>query len=214
MKSRHIVLCVLMILAAAAATAYYAPGLRPTIPLHWNSAGQVDGYGPRWILWLIGPGLMAVMLLIGVALPWLSPKQFEVQRFAATYSYLMTVLVVLFGGLEALMISTVLSGVDVPGLPRVLEAGGFLLLVLIGNPMGKVRRNFFIGIRTPWTLASEQVWNATHRLAGKLMVASGVLGLLAVWLNAPGWILLVPGLGWALVAAVYSLVRYKRLEAA
>jgi uncharacterized membrane protein len=94
---------------------------------------------------------------------------------------------------------------------RVLLALILLAQVFIGNSMGKVRRNFFIGIRTPWTLASEAVWYATHRLAARLMVASGLLGLLAVWLAAPYWVLLVLMSAWAPLAAAYSLLLYKRL---
>jgi uncharacterized membrane protein len=93
----------------------------------------------------------------------------------------------------------------------VVPALVFVILIVIGNPMGKVRRNFFIGIRTPWTLASEAVWYATHRLAARLMVASGLLGLIAVWLGAPHWVLLVLMTAWGLVAAGYSLLLYKRL---
>jgi uncharacterized membrane protein len=77
--------------------------------------------------------------------------------------------------------------------------------------MGKVRRNFFVGIRTPWTLANQRVWYGTHRLAGKLMVGSGMLGLLTVWLGAPHWLQLIVMLAWAPVAVVYSLLLYKRL---
>ena len=112
------------------------------------------------------------------------------------YIYAMVLLQVVHGGVS---------------MHRATPAGVFILLVLIGNPMGKVRRNFFIGIRTPWTLASEAVWYATHRLAARLMVASGLLGLLALWLGAPHWLLLVLMAAWAPLAAGYSLLMYKRL---
>jgi len=203
--------CILMILAAAAATAYYYPALPAIIPVHWNVAGQVDGYGPRWQLWLMGPGMMAAMLLMGRMLPWLSPKRFEIQGYAATYGYMMAVLVALFGVIEGIMLAVALG--SPLHMMRVLPVVLFGSLILLGNPMGKVKRNFFIGIRTPWTLASERVWHATHRLAGELMVASGALGLLAVWMAAPGWLQLLLGLAWAPVAVVYSLVLYKRTEA-
>jgi uncharacterized membrane protein len=209
MKPRAILLCVLMILAMSAITAYYYPALPETIPVHWNAAGQVNGYGGRWQLWLAGPGLMTVMLLFSMAIPWLSPKKFEVQSFPGTYSYIMAAVVALFGGIELLMLCGA-AGVHLETV-RVVPALVFVILIVIGNPMGKVRRNFFIGIRTPWTLASEAVWYATHRLAARLMVASGLLGLIAVWLGAPHWVLLVLMTAWGLVAAGYSLLLYKRL---
>jgi uncharacterized membrane protein len=209
MKPRAIMLCVLMILAMAAVTAYYYPSLPEIIPVHWNAAGKVNGYGGRWQLWLAGPGTMTGMLLFAMAIPWLSPEKFEVKSFPETYSYIMAAVVALFGGIEIIMLCGAL-GVQLPTV-RVLLALILLAQVFIGNSMGKVRRNFFIGIRTPWTLASEAVWYATHRLAARLMVASGLLGLLAVWLAAPYWVLLVLMSAWAPLAAAYSLLLYKRL---
>lgn len=209
MKPRALLLCILMIAAMTAVTAYFYPSLPASMPIHWNVAGQVDGYGPRWHLWLLGPGCMSGFLLLGVALPWLSPKQFEVQASGDTYGYLMAIPVALMAGVEILVLCAAL-GVQVR-VERVVPVLVFIVLILVGNPMGKVRRNFFLGIRTPWTLANERVWNATHRLAGKLMVGSGVLGLVAVWLGAPYWLLLAVMMVWAPVATGYSLVLYKRL---
>jgi uncharacterized membrane protein len=88
----------------------------------------------------------------------------------------------------------------------------FLLLALLGNVLGKVRRNFYIGVRTPWTLASEKVWDTTHRFAARAFVLAGLLGLssLAVTANPlAGLAILVAA---ALASALYSLVHYKRLE--
>ena len=209
MKPRALLLCILMILAMTAVTAWYYPALPEIMPTHWNYAGKVDGYGARWQLWIVGPVAMSAFLLLAIALPWLSPRQFEVQNSGATYSYLMVIPVALFAAIELFMLCSAL-GVKLD-VVRVIPALVFVVLILMGNPMGKVRRNFFIGIRTPWTLASEQVWYATHRLVGKLMVGSGVLGLIAAWLGAPHWLLLVLMMAWGPVAAGYSLVRYKNL---
>jgi uncharacterized membrane protein len=209
MKRRALLLCILMILAMTAVTAYFYPALPESMPIHWNAAGQVNGYGARWNLWVLGPGSMTALLLLAIALPWLSPKQFEVQASGDTYGYLMAIPIALMACVEIVVLCIAL-GVPLE-MARVLPALIFVMLILIGNPMGKVRRNFFMGIRTPWTLASERVWHATHRLAGKLMVGSGVLGLCAVWLGAPHWLLLVVTIAWAPVATGYSLVLYKRL---
>jgi len=75
-----------------------------------------------------------------------------------------------------------------------------------------VRRNFFVGIRTPWTIANEQVWNATHRFAAKTFFAGGLLGLLAVILGAPFWLPLTAILVATLIPVIYSLKFYKQLE--
>jgi uncharacterized membrane protein len=87
-----------------------------------------------------------------------------------------------------------------------------VVFVVIGNYMGKVQRNFFVGIRTPWTLANEEVWLRTHRLAGKLFVASGVVLAVSSFFG-PG---LLIGVAFALVASfvpvIYSYVLHRKLE--
>jgi uncharacterized membrane protein len=97
-------------------------------------------------------------------------------------------------------------------LERALPGAVALLVVLLGNVLGKVRSNFWFGVRTPWTLASERVWYATHRLAGKTMVAGGLAALLMLMGGLPvRWAHAAILLG-ALVPAAWSLVYYKRLE--
>src|SRR5262245_17683179 len=72
---------------------------------------------------------------------------------------------------------------------RLMVGGMFLFFALLGNVLGKVKRNFFMGVRTPWTLASETVWTRTHRLAAWLWTGGGLVGLVAVLAGAPlGWL--------------------------
>lgn len=209
MKTRYLLFCFALIAAVCAATAYFWPQLPESVPIHWDASGNVNGYGPRAVLWLLGPGMMAMVALLGAAMPGISPRRFEIDGFESTYYYVSGVVVCLLAYVYALTLAATLHA-QVP-MGRAIPAGIFMLLILAGNPMGKVRRNFFMGIRTPWTLASERVWYATHRLAARLMVASGALGLFAVWLGAPTWALLALMLAWAPLAVAYSLLLYKRL---
>ena len=148
------------------------------------------------------------------ALPWLSPKKFEVDSFRATYLYIMIVIVAMMAYINILILMASLGSLGGATLDvtRAVEGGVCLLIVLLGNVMGKVRRNFFVGIRTPWTLANEQVWYATHRLAGKTFFAGGLLGLVCVFLRAPFWLPLAAILAAAFIPAIYSLTFYKQLE--
>ena len=84
--------------------------------------------------------------------------------------------------------------------------------MLLGAPLGQVKRNFWVGVRTPWTLASDVVWDQTHWLTARLFVAAGVLGLLVVLMGLPVWWCFVAILAAALGPVVYSLVLYKRLQ--
>ena len=212
MKQSDRIICALLILAAAIATMASYPHLPASIPVHWGIDGKPNADGPRAMLWLLGPGLMAAILLMGLCLPWLSPKRFAVTTFKPTYSYFIIVLVCMLGLLYAAVLRAILTGAM--DISPTIHAGVFFLLILLGNPMAKVKRNFFIGIRTPWTLASERVWYATHRLCGRLMVGSGLLGLIAVAVGAQPWILIALAGGWAVAITIFSLLYYKRLEKA
>jgi uncharacterized membrane protein len=199
----------LLIAAACAATLYCWPSLPVRVPVHWNAEGVVDGYGSRIALWLLGPGLMTLAALGGALLPRIAPRRVEISGFESTYYYVCGVTVVMLGYVYALVLLAVLHGGV--AMHRAIPAGVFILLILVGNPLGKLRRNFVMGIRTPWTLANASVWYATHRLAARLMVASGLLGLFALWLGASHWVLLALVLAWAPLAVAYSLLLYKRL---
>ncbi|PWF41340.1 SdpI family protein [Massilia glaciei] len=212
MKKANLLLCGLMILASLAITLAFYPQLPEQMPVHWGADGEVDGWGPRWTVFLMGPGLMTLMALLFAVLPKLSPKRFEVASFEAVYGYVAVLVTALAGYFQAMAIWAALS----PQLDmRNAVLGGVALLIgLIGNVMGKVRRNFWLGIRTPWTLSNERVWYATHRLAGKLMVGSALACGVAMIAGAPmlvGVVLLSMG---ALIPAAYSRVYYKRLEKA
>jgi uncharacterized membrane protein len=210
LNQRYFLGAAAVILAALAGTIVAYPQLPPTVPLHWNAMGQINGWGPKWSLFLVGPGIMTALVLLFAALPWLSPKRFEVDSFRSTYLYIMLVAIAMLAYVHLLIIGAALGiTYDVS---RAIEGGVCLLLALIGNVMGKVRRNFYVGIRTPWTIADERVWHRTHRLAAKTLVAGGIAGLIAILFRAPFWIPLALILVSAFVPAIYSLVFYKQLE--
>jgi uncharacterized membrane protein len=97
-------------------------------------------------------------------------------------------------------------------LGRTFLAGLFLFFGLMGAVIGKVRRNFYIGVRVPWTLASERVWNDTHRLAGWIWVAAGGIGFAMIVFGAPILGALAVLIVSALIPVIYSFVHYKSLE--
>lgn len=199
-----------VILATLAGIVVAYPHLPATVPMHWNAHGEVNGWGPKWSLFLYGPGTMAGFVLLFWALPWLSPKKFEVDAFRPTYLYIMVMLIAMMAYVQILILISALGlVVDVS---RAVEGGVCLLVALLGNVLGKVRRNFYVGIRTPWTIANEKVWNATHRMGAKTFFAGGVLGLIAVILRAPFWLPLAAIGAGALIPALYSLAFYKQLE--
>jgi len=210
MKRKYYLLGFALMAAVLAATAIAYPHLPPIVPTHWNAAGTADAYAPKWRLFVTIPAMMLAFLGLFAVLPWLSPKRFEVDAFRSTYLYIMIVLLCMMVYFHALVLWAALGrSVD---MTRAIIGGVCLLFALLGNVLGKVRRNFYIGIRTPWTIANETVWNATHRLGGKLFFLCGLVGFVLALLRAPFW--LVGGIlaAGAAVPVIYSLVLYKKLE--
>lgn len=210
MTRNYYIVGALLIAAVLAATAVAYPHLPETVPMHWDAHGNVNGWGAKWTLFTIDPGIMTGILLLFAALPWLSPRHFEVDTFRSTYLYIMIVVLAMLAYVHALLLAAGLSlAID---MSRAIMGGVCLLFALLGNVLGKVRRNFYVGIRTPWTIANEQVWNATHRVAAKTMFAGGLVGLLAVLLRGPFWLPIALIMTAAFGPVIYSLVCYKQLE--
>jgi uncharacterized membrane protein len=212
MKSRKYYRVALLATALVAIVDVLAYSHLPeTIATHWNLHNVANGWGPKWVLFLGGPGLMVFLMLLMRALPWLSPKNFAVDSFRVTYLQIMVIVVCLAGYLQLVMLWVGLGHTMNVG--RAIVGGVCLLFALLGNLMGKVRRNFYVGIRTPWTLANERVWNATHRFGARTMVAGGLAGLILTTVGFYGWPVLAVLLLGALAPVVYSLVVYKQIEA-
>ncbi|HZQ94054.1 MAG TPA: SdpI family protein [Candidatus Sulfotelmatobacter sp.] len=186
------------------------PHLPSIVPVRWDAPGDGTAFGPKSSLFLYMPGLMTGIVLMFVALPWLSPRRFEENSFRPTYLHIMIVIVALLSYSQFLVLASGL-GVNIEE-NRALEGGVCMLIVLLGSVMGRVRRNFLVAIRTPWTLANEQVWAATHRFAAKTMVGGGALALIAVAAGSPLWLPATAILMAAFVPAFYSLVLYRQLE--
>ncbi len=210
MKKRFILVCAAALLTVLGMLAFVYPELPARVPTHWNAAGEIDGWGERHTL------LIHSVFLLGTAVVWLllprvSPQRFAVESFESTWWFSGMAMACLFAYLQCVHLWAAWK----PGFPmdRAVLGGIGLFFVLLGNVMGKVRRNFWLGVRTPWTLANERVWYATHRLAAKTMVIGGVLTLVGALAALP--LLAAAALiGSALVPVIFSLVYYKRLERA
>jgi uncharacterized membrane protein len=203
-----------LVAIATAATVWLYGSLPEQIPTHWNIRGEIDGYGGKWTLFVF-PMMMAGMLALFYFLPALSPKQFDVNSFRPTYLYIMALTIGLFAYMHIVLLYTVQQSVLKQAsidLGRAFIAGMFLFFALMGNVMGKVRKNFYIGVRVPWTLASDRVWNDTHRLAAWVFVAAGVIGFGMIVLGVPIIYPIVVLILSAFVPVIYSFVHYKSLE--
>lgn len=148
------------------------------MPIHWGVGGQPDNWGPRPVGLLLGPGMCLLLPLLLPALLKLDPRREHVERSQEVAGTLMVTFAVLFLGIHALTLRAVLSeSQELSGNAVMVLIGG--LFIVLGNLLPKLRSNWFMGIRTPWTLQSEKVWHRTHRVGGWTMVAGGVIAILA-----------------------------------
>jgi uncharacterized membrane protein len=208
MKLRPLAILVVASVVAMLAISAWAWGRIPDgaqIPIHWGLDGQPDGYGPKWVGLLLTPALGLVMGGVFLVIPRLDPRRDHLaastRAWVAITSSLMLLLVVVHGAIVA----TVLGATFDVG--RVLGVGIGVLFAVIGNFLGKTRSNWFMGIRTPWTMSSERSWTKTHRLGGRLFLLVGLVSIvLGLFTSAQVvFIALLPGIGIAaLVPIVYS----------
>jgi uncharacterized membrane protein len=204
------IISILSIVALAAYIALMYSGLPDPMPTHWNAAGQADDYMSRPAG---SAALAAVPLFIFIIfklIPVISPRGFRTESFTEVLNILMTVSVV-FGSVVGVGAIQAALGSDFNISTFVMVAVGLLLMVL-GNFLGKVRKNFFIGIRTPWTLASDEVWAKTHRLGGWCFVIAGIaMAITAVAVPDVTWTIYIV-VTMALIPVVYSYFAYRRIE--
>jgi len=202
-----------LILATLVVGAVVYPHLPEQVASHWNIRGEADGYfGRFWGTFFLPLVSLGVWLLL-ILVPRIDPLRENIARFRRYYDLLVAALIVFFTYLHVLTIVWNL-GVEF-GQLQFLAPVLALLIYTMGVLIGHARRNYMVGIRTPWTLASDAVWNKTHRAGSRLFKLSGVIALLAVvfpdWLI---WLLLVPLLGSTVYLIIYSYMEYHKLEQA
>src|SRR5699024_8509223 len=157
--ARSLTVSAVFFLIAVGVAVWLYPHLPLEAPSRWNIHGEVDGYLPRFWMAAMSPLVILGLAILMVILPLISPRKFAVKPFARGSTALM---LVIQGFMLVVGVVTLAAGAAyaVPVPLIILLAVGALFMVR-GNYMGKLRKNFFIGIRTPWTLASDAVWERT-----------------------------------------------------
>jgi uncharacterized membrane protein len=190
------------------------PRLPASVVSHWNLRGEPDGYSPRWLAAILAPALILGIRLLATLFPRIDPRSPNYEKFGGTYWLLINSILLFAAGLHVVMVGYAL-GWPV-SINRVMPVGVGLLFVIIGNYLGRVEPNWFMGVRTPWTLSSDKVWRTTNRTAGWMLVGAGVLSMAAAFLPsvAVGPLLGVTAGTVAVTAMVQSYVLWKREQSA
>ena len=187
------------------------PFLPATVPSHWNIAGQVDAYSSKLFLAIFLPLLSIGLYVFVRGLVIIGPRLGNQPK----YANLGVINIILLGVLLLMLVMHLVSTAISLGIPidmtLVVSLSVNLLFIFIGNYMVKLRRNFWGGIRTPWTLVSDTVWERTHRLGGWMFVLGGLLGLILSFIpQIRFWSLISIILIVSLVPIVYSYIAYQR----
>jgi uncharacterized membrane protein len=199
-----------LVAAAFLMTGGFYGRLPRNVPVHWNGRGVADGFMAKpWGAFLL-PLTMAAIWLLFWALPKISPHGYRLDRGRRAFA-IVQVSVLAF--LLAVATLALLAGTGAPiPIARAVPMFVGALLMVIGNFMPKFSRNFFVGIRTPWTLSSDEVWLRTHRLGGALFVLAGLALIVSGALDGGLAGMLGPVLVAALAPMIYSYVIYRRIE--
>jgi uncharacterized membrane protein len=180
------------------------------IPTHWNVRGEVDGWSGRWPgAFLLPAAALAVWLLLPL-LRRLDPRRANYERFDDTFWLVLNVVLLFMAVLHALTLGAAAGWVG--DVTRWVIAMMGAVMVVLGNYLPRVRSNWWLGVRTPWTLESERVWRDTHRLAGRTFMAAGVVAVAAALLPATSrfWVAIGALMVGAFVPVVYSYVLWRR----
>jgi uncharacterized membrane protein len=188
------------------------PYLPDNVPSHWNIYGQVDGYTSKTFHIIFFPSLILGLYLLMSFAPLIDPKPESYSKFKGVFGNFRLILVLVFTGMY---VATTLTGLGIPvSVSKVVRFAIGIMLLFVGNYFGKIRHNYTFGIKTPWTLASEEVWNKTHRISGPLWVITGLVWILSIFIaEKPAFILdmavlaIVSGFG-----ILYSFILFNRLK--
>ncbi|MGN5649163.1 SdpI family protein [Bacillus sp. Brlt_9] len=201
-----------LLLIALTIIAWYIawPHLPGEVPSHINVSGEVDGYMSKMGMMILDVAVMLFIYVLAITLPKLDPKYANYGKFSKAYM-MMTGAILLFLFASNMMGLANALGYNIPiGIAVNIMVG--ILFVVIGNYMQQCKPNFFMGIKTPWTLSSEEVWRKTHRLGSKIMMIGGIAIMISAFLPGMWKIISLLSVTAVLVVGtmVYSYVAYKK----
>ena len=200
----------LLILGALTFSAAVYRRLPESVTTHWGVSGEPDGFSSRPVAAVMLPLIMAGVFALLRWLPSLDPRSSNISKFRDSYDHVVSVIVAFLGVMHVATLGNAL------GWPTNMTTIVFvclgLLFVVLGNVLPRARSNFIFGIRTPWTLSSDTVWTAAHRVGGYAMVAAGLITVAAAFLEPRvGFAIMLPSLLISsFIPIVYSYILWSR----
>lgn len=183
---------------------YFYSNFPDRVAIHWNADGEIDGYSGRAFAAFFFPLLNIAIYLLMLFVPYADPRKKNYKKFENVYHIVKGALAVF---LTAVYLVVGLNGLNYTmPINIVIPAGAGLLFIVIGTYLGKIKPNWFLGIRTPWTLSSDMVWEKTHRFGSKVFLFGGILIILSAFFpHYFGWFI---GL---FILMIFSVILYSYL---
>lgn len=206
-----IIIVLLMLIAATVAGLLLWNRLPDQMASHWNVKDQVDGYTSKFGGVFMLPLITLGMVLLFLVIPSIDPLKANIAQFRGAFNLFIVLMVAFMMYLYGLTLAWNLGYAGFRMSGAMLPAIG-LLFVFLGFMMRQAKRNFFIGIRTPWTLSSDSVWNETHRVGAVLFMISGALAFIGGFFGGTiaFWFMFGPIIGSTIFLLIYSYALYQR----
>jgi len=209
MKANHISLGIIFISFIIGAFVYpHAPDI---MPAHWNAQGEIDGYMDKfWGLFLL-PMLSFGLFALFVFIPKLEPRKKNIMDFK---DYYQRIILVIIGFLFYIYVLSILSAFGYRfNMVQMMSPAFAAIFFYMGAALEKVKSNFFIGIRTPWTISDDVVWEKTHKLGGKLFKVSGIIAFFGVLFKEVAiFLMIIPTIVASIFIYIYSYLEYAKIH--
>jgi len=213
--NKTVVFMLLIVVLSFALSFYFYPQMPERMATHWNVKGEPDGYMPK--LWgvLIMPVISLGLIGLFLVLPKIDPLKRNYPAFKKYYNIIVLLVLGFLFYIHAISIVLNLSfNLNITYL--IMPAMGIIFLI-IGYILPHCKRNWFIGIRTPWTLSSDRVWKETHKIGGKLFVIYAIFIFLALFayefvIEYFFWLVIGPLMTLAVSLFIYSYIEYTKEE--
>jgi uncharacterized membrane protein len=185
------------------------PSAPDLVASHWNAAGEANGYMSKfWGLFLV-PFIMTGFVALLAFLPRIDPHKKNYEKFLGYYEGFILVFALFMMAIQVQIVLWSIGYQVSPNITFPLLIGA--LFIYIGFLLGHAEQNWFVGIRTPWTLSSETVWKKTHEFGGKLFVIAGIISCLGIFAGVYAlWFVLVPALAVAVITVAYSYYEFQK----
>ncbi|RJS70761.1 MAG: SdpI family protein [Candidatus Syntrophoarchaeum sp. WYZ-LMO15] len=208
MRKSEIIVFVIILLSFIVGI-YFYPQMPDKMASHWNAKGEVDGYMSKfWGLFLM-PLVSVVLFLLFITIPQIDPLKHNLEKFRRYYDgFIVLIIVFLF----YLYLLTILWNIGIRfEMVQLLVPAFGILFYYCGILIENAKRNWFIGIRTPWTLSNDVVWDKTHKIGGKLFKAAGLVAFIGIFLkNYALFFVLLPVILVAVYTVIYSYAAYQK----